>query len=156
MTIIAGIFLIRKNNKILVCHPTKHSKNFWSIPKGRVEDNEEILETAIRETFEETNIDVAKWKVIHSLEPIEYDTDKKILHSFAIFEKENPWNFDKFEIKCNSNVAPEKGGFPEMDDFKWVATKEAKGLFHTAQMKALEELEYLIKKIEKQTNKTKY
>jgi hypothetical protein len=29
-------------------------------------------------------------------------------------------NFDLFKLKCNSNVPKERGGFPEMDDYKWV------------------------------------
>ena len=52
----AGLVIIQ-NNKILLCHPT-HSewKNTFSIPKGHIEANETILQTAIRETKEEVGI----------------------------------------------------------------------------------------------------
>jgi 8-oxo-dGTP pyrophosphatase MutT (NUDIX family) len=149
MTKIAGIFLVRKDNKILLCHPTKHSPNFWSIPKGRVDKGEELLDTALRETYEETNIDLSKWRIIHNLEPVEYDTTDKVLHCYVIFENQNNFDFNSFELKCNSNVSPEKGGFPEMDDYKWVDLKEAKPMLHTAQMMAIEQLQKLMNKLEK-------
>jgi ADP-ribose pyrophosphatase YjhB (NUDIX family) len=58
MEISAG-FVIIQDNKILLAHPTG-SKWFgtYSIPKGKVEENETILEAAIRETKEELGIEV--------------------------------------------------------------------------------------------------
>jgi len=55
----AGLVIIQ-NNKILLVHPA--GAQFWhsySFPKGHVEFNETILEAAIRETKEETGIDVS-------------------------------------------------------------------------------------------------
>ena len=63
ITISSGIVLIY-NNRILLCHPT-NSKwiKTYSIPKGKKEkNNETLLETAIRETKEETGIDLNKFK----------------------------------------------------------------------------------------------
>lgn len=51
-----GIYLINKNNQILLVHPNNAPKHKWSIPKGMMEDGETYTETALRETFEETNI----------------------------------------------------------------------------------------------------
>ena len=36
----------------------KHNKGHWAFPKGHVEENETEFETAIRETFEETGLEV--------------------------------------------------------------------------------------------------
>ena len=58
--IAAGVFLVREDGNILICHPTNHAPDFWSIPKGLVDDGEELLAAAIRETFEETNINLAR------------------------------------------------------------------------------------------------
>ena len=146
MIIIGGIFLVRKDGKILLCHPTKHSKNFWSIPKGRLDKGEKAIDAAIRETYEETNVNLENIKVYHELEPVKYDNADKVLHTFVVFETENKFNLDEIEIKCNSNVEPEKGGFPEMDGFKWATTKEAKPLLHIAQGLALEQLVKMIQK----------
>jgi ADP-ribose pyrophosphatase YjhB (NUDIX family) len=43
----------------------------WGYPKGRKDKNESILECAIREFYEETNIDITKIKVINEINPIE-------------------------------------------------------------------------------------
>lgn len=57
-TIASGLFIVKKDKKLLICHPTNHPKNFYSIPKGKVEDDEIFLEAAFRETYEETNLDL--------------------------------------------------------------------------------------------------
>ena len=36
----AGIFLVNKENQVLICHPTNHPSDVWSIPKGKIEKNE--------------------------------------------------------------------------------------------------------------------
>lgn len=52
----AGI-VITFQNKILLCHPTNSPMlNTWSIPKGHVENGEELLEAAYRETIEEIGV----------------------------------------------------------------------------------------------------
>lgn len=54
----AGIILTF-NKKILLCHPTNSSIfGTWSIPKGHVENGEELIEAAYRETLEEIGIDL--------------------------------------------------------------------------------------------------
>lgn len=143
----AGLFLIRKDNKFLVGHPTNHKPNFWSIPKGRLDENEKPLEAAVRETFEETNADVSNWQVIYTLSPVEYKRMKKTLHPFVLFEVENSIDFNKFELKCNSFVPESHGGFPEMDDFKWITLDEAHELLHESQIACLNPIEELIKKL---------
>jgi len=49
-----GCIIINDNKVLLV----KHHQGHWGFPKGHVEENETEEETAIRETKEETNIDV--------------------------------------------------------------------------------------------------
>jgi len=137
----AGIFLVNKDGMLLVCHPTNHDPNFWSIPKGKVEVGEALVDAAIRETYEETNIDLSACKGILSLEMQTYNNKKKVLHPFLVLERNNTmldWN--GFDIKCNSNVPADRGGFPEMDAFKWVSLDEAKMLLHDTQVKCLDKI----------------
>jgi 8-oxo-dGTP pyrophosphatase MutT (NUDIX family) len=144
-TVAAGIFLVRKDGKLLVCHPTNHDPNFWSIPKGKVEDGEHFIDAAIRETYEETNITLSFARNIRPLEPVNYKHGKKILHPFVVFEFENlglAWK--SFEIKCNSNVPEDRGGFPEMDAYKWVSLEEAKTLLHSTQVACLDVIEKML------------
>lgn len=143
--ITSGIFIVNKNNEVLICHPTNHAPTFWSIPKGIVENGEMILDAAIRETFEETNIDFTKANGLKELESIEYKKGKKRLYPFLAWEPAIygiDWN--SFDIKCNSFVPVEKGGFPEMDDYKWVTIDEAIGLVHEAQVPVLNQIKVII------------
>lgn len=144
-TVAAGIFLVRKDGKLLVCHPTNHNPNFWSIPKGKVDDGEHIIDAAIRETYEESNIILSFARNIRPLEPVNYKHGKKILHPFVVFEFENlGLDWGSFDIKCNSNVPEQRGGFPEMDAYKWVTLEEAKTLLHSTQVACLDKIEIML------------
>lgn len=140
-TIAAGIFLVRIDGTILICHPTNHKADFWSIPKGKLDDGETTFDAAIRETFEETNINLSSASLI-DLPAVAYNHNKKVLNPFICFEKENKdLNWDGFDIKCNSNVPIERGGFPEMDAYKWVPILEARNLLHNTQVACLDTIE---------------
>jgi 8-oxo-dGTP pyrophosphatase MutT (NUDIX family) len=142
-TIAAGLFIVRKNKKLLVAHPTNHKPDFWSIPKGKVEFNETFLEGALRETYEETNLeltDSTNFDIFPML-GVNYGHKKKILYPFLYLEKEeSTFNWDEQELKCNSNVPAERGGFPEMDDYKWVTLDEARGLLHETQVACIDKI----------------
>ena len=146
--IASGIFIIRKDNKLLIAHPTNHDPNFWSIPKGKVEDNETFLEAALRETFEETNVKLNTSDFeIHTLPSVNYSHKKKIIYPFLFLEKKiSKFDWDKVDIKCNSNVPEDRGGFPEMDKFKWVTLDEARELLHNTQVACIDKIINIFKK----------
>jgi len=52
--------ILKKNDKVLMCKraPNKTLPNIWSIPSGHIEDGESPGQAAIREYFEETNIEL--------------------------------------------------------------------------------------------------
>ena len=152
ITIAAGLFLLRKDGRFLVGHPTNHLPDFYSIPKGKVEKDELHLQAAIRETFEETNIDVSKYSIIHNFPPVEYVNKKKVLYPFVLFEEQNSIDFSQFDIKCNSFVPEEIGGFPEMDRFKWLTFEEGRTSVHETQISCIDEIEKIYKKITKWVN----
>lgn len=149
-TIAAGIFIIRRDKKLLVCHPTNHAADFWSIPKGKSEEGETMIQAALRETFEETNIDLTTTDAIlsfnvHALDPVNYGHKKKMIYPFVYVENiYTTINWDELEIKCNSNVTAERGGFPEMDDYKWLSIEEARPLLHDTQAACLDKIKELI------------
>jgi 8-oxo-dGTP pyrophosphatase MutT (NUDIX family) len=139
--ITSGIFIVNKNDEVLICHPTNHVATFWSMPKGVVEKGEMILDAAIRETFEETNIDFSKASGLRQLESVEYKKGKKLLYPFLAWEPAiSGIDWNSFDIKCNSFVPLEKGGFPEMDDYRWVTIAEAITLVHEAQIPVLNQI----------------
>ncbi|MCX8012407.1 MAG: NUDIX domain-containing protein [Desulfobacterota bacterium] len=60
----AGLLMYRRRNnrlEVFLVHPggpffEKKDEGVWSIPKGEIESNEDLLKTAIREFIEETGI----------------------------------------------------------------------------------------------------
>jgi 8-oxo-dGTP pyrophosphatase MutT (NUDIX family) len=145
----AGMFLVNKDNKILVGHPTHHKPEFWSIPKGKVDEGETLLEAAIRETYEESNVSLEfNEQQFTQLHKRIYNHKKKEITSFVRVEMEDE-NWGEWEVKCNSNVPEERGGFPEMDDYKWVSVEEARNILHNTQVASLDEVKIVINKIRK-------
>jgi len=138
----AGIFIINKEGRLLVCHPTNHKPDFWSIPKGKVETLETPKDGAIRETFEETNIDLSVYQdKLIQLDTVLYSHKKKELVPFILFEADcDGLDLSKCDIKCNSNVPSDRGGFPEMDDFQFVSLEDAKLLLHETQVACLDKI----------------
>ena len=98
----AGIILYRLNNsdtEVLLVHPggpfwVKKNMGSWSIPKGEIEPEEDLLEAAIRETKEETGIK-SQGKFI-ALSPLKQKSGK-IIHAWAL-----QGNFDPLDLKSNS------------------------------------------------------
>ncbi len=51
-----GIILLNNKNKVFVAKRIDNPKNFWQMPQGGVNKNEDLLKAAYRELEEETNI----------------------------------------------------------------------------------------------------
>ena len=51
-----GIVVLNKNNKVFVARRIDNPKNFWQMPQGGVDQNEDFLTAAFRELEEETSI----------------------------------------------------------------------------------------------------
>ena len=116
-----GIYLINKLNQIVLVHPTNAPKYIWSIPKGLMEKGETYLDTAIRETFEETNIKIninsPKIKRIMEFELIKYEKTKKQLKAFALIIDDD---FSDITLKCTSTFKNRDGiKVPENDSVQW-------------------------------------
>jgi len=150
----AGIFFINNDNMLLVGHPTGHE--YWSIPKGKLEKGETSYEAALRETWEETNVNLELVNSHYELDCIRYKHGKKKLKPFIIFESENRRIDSKeFSFKCNSFVSKDSkwnAGLPEMDDFKWVSLEEAKNILHYTQVQCLEFITQLIQEKDGETS----
>jgi 8-oxo-dGTP pyrophosphatase MutT (NUDIX family) len=133
-----GIFLIDKNNKILMVHSTNSRWNVWGIPKGEPEPNETSLETAKREFLEETNVDISKlindcdFEYVYLGEQI-YKSRQKVLHGHLYkFQKD----LSGLEFKCTSLIR--ESTLPEVDKFKWTDVTESLKWLHDAQTVLLE------------------
>ena len=51
-----GIVVLNKENKIFVAKRIDNPKNFWQMPQGGIDKNEDFYTAALRELKEETSI----------------------------------------------------------------------------------------------------
>ena len=125
----AGILIYRKKNgkiQIFLVHPggpfwKNKDLNSWSIPKGEVENEEDLKNTALREFEEETGIvltDEDKEKIFYLGE---VKSKNKIVYVFAL-EKDLG---DNIEIRSNL-VKTEFEEFPEVDKGEYFDLEVAK------------------------------
>jgi ADP-ribose pyrophosphatase YjhB (NUDIX family) len=75
-----------KENKILVLKSKYSSGEFYLLPGGSIEGMETVTETAIRETKEETNYDIAIKKLLYIQEWIDKKRDKNVMYMVFLGE----------------------------------------------------------------------
>jgi len=128
----AGLLVYRLNKKtieVLLVHPggpffKKKDDRHWSIPKGEIDEGESLLEAAIRETKEETNIEVSGDFI--DLGTITQKGGKEV-YAWGIHFPEDK----TFEFKSNTfemEWPPYSGTmelFPEVDRAEFLSIKEA-------------------------------
>ena len=71
-----GIIITQRHNITYVAL-LRDKDNCWVIPKGHNENDENFIETAIREVKEETGININKYNLISKISEYEYYTDKE-------------------------------------------------------------------------------
>lgn len=70
---LSAMAVVMCNGKILSTNEIIYGKETLSLPKGHKEDNESMIETAIRECYEETNIIISKDDFVKELTSFSYD-----------------------------------------------------------------------------------
>lgn len=124
MEISAGLAVVYKE-KLLLVHPTKQSwKGTYSIPKGKIDKGEEVIDAAIRETWEETGIKVPKSLIGKQGVEVRYKkknrTYKKVLWFPVLIDELSQIGIDK-EI-----VDKDKLALDEVDWAGFLGKKELK------------------------------
>jgi 8-oxo-dGTP pyrophosphatase MutT (NUDIX family) len=127
-----GIFVFDKNGFVLICCPRGvKTKYDWTIPKGKVDKGEEFIDAAIRETREETGLDVSPHKrKIKEVGRKKYKHKKKKLVAFSLFLDNM---IDTTTLKCE---CVEK---PEIVKYEMVTVKDAIKRLHNVQSHILED-----------------
>lgn len=142
----AGILLYRFQNKqvqVLLVHPggpfwAKKDAGSWSVPKGELDENENVLDAAVREMEEETGFKAIGPYI--ELKPVKQRSGK-IIYAFATQSDFNPKNlksntcFVEWPPRTNKRME-----IPEVDRAEWFYIKEAKEKIVKGQVPILLEL----------------
>ena len=115
-----GVILLNHENKVFVAKRIDNPKNFWQMPQGGVDKNEDYLNAALRELKEETSI-----KTVDLIKEIDEMTTYELpKHLLGIIWKgkyrgqKQKWFLMKFkgkENEINLNTS-----HPEFLEWKWI------------------------------------
>ena len=142
-----GIVVLNKNNKVFVARRIDNPKNFWQMPQGGVDKNEDFLTAAFRELDEETSIKSVK--LIKELDGfITYNLPD---HLLGIIWKgkykgqTQKWFVMRFigedsEININTK-------HPEFLEWKWVELSEITKLVVNFKLDLYQEVQRKVEKI---------
>tara|TARA_B000000532_G_C18843493_1_gene396086 strand:- start:61 stop:537 length:477 start_codon:yes stop_codon:yes gene_type:complete len=142
-----GIILLNNDNKVFVAKRIDNPKNFWQMPQGGVDNNENFLSAAYRELEEETSI--KKVELIKEIDGI--TTYELPEHLLGIIWKgkykgqKQKWflmrylgNNDEINIKTDN---------PEFLDWKWIDLEMITEVVVGFKLKVYEEIKEKVKKI---------
>ena len=119
-----GIILLNHENKVFVGKRIDNPKNFWQMPQGGVNQNENFLQAAKRELEEETGIkSVELVKELNGW--LGYDLPKNLLGKVLEGKyrgQKQKWFIMKFVGKDNEINVKTKN--PEFLDWKWIEVSE--------------------------------
>jgi predicted NUDIX family NTP pyrophosphohydrolase len=142
----AGLLAFRRGDglEVLLAHPggpfwAKKDDAAWTIPKGLVEADADLLVTARREFTEETNLTAAGTFIL--LTPVKLKSGK-LVHAFA-FEADldlQAFASNAFEIEWPPRSGQRKS-FPEIDRITYFALPVAMAKIIPYQQPVLRELE---------------
>ncbi len=146
MAVSSGLLMYSKTGKdlkVFIAHLggpfwKKKDNGAWSIPKGEVNDDENTLEAAKREFFEETGVTVPETDFL-DLGNVRYK-NRKTVHVFG-FKGTGNERFVKsnfIEIKMKSGQILK---IPEIDKAQYFSLSEAKQKLHPVYLEILERLE---------------
>ena len=119
-----GIVVLNKENKIFVAKRIDNPKNFWQMPQGGIDKNENYYEAALRELKEETSITSVKLikKIDRKYTYILPDNLIGIIWKGKFKGQVQKWFIMRFvgnESEININTKN-----PEFLDWKWVEPLE--------------------------------
>ena len=142
-----GIVVLNKNDQVFVARRIDNSKNFWQMPQGGVDKNEDYLAAAYRELKEETSI--KNVDLVGELDGlISYELPKHLLG--VIWKgkyrgQEQKWFVVRFlgndsEININTD-------HPEFCEWKWVELENITDLVVDFKLHVYEDVKKKVKEI---------
>ena len=142
-----GIIVLNENDKVFVARRIDNPKNFWQMPQGGVDNNEDFLKAAYRELYEETSI--KNVELIKELDgTITYELPDRLLGIIwkgKYKGQKQKWFLMRFigndkEININTKI-------PEFLDWKWIDIDQITEVVVDFKLHVYKELKEKIKKI---------
>ena len=142
-----GIVLLNKENKVFVAKRIDNPKNFWQMPQGGVDDNENYQEAALRELKEETSVESVKLikEIDQKLTYILPDHLIGIIWKGKFKGQTQKWFIMKFigndsEININTKK-------PEFLDWKWIDLEDLTNIAVNFKLNVYKELKKEVLKV---------
>jgi putative (di)nucleoside polyphosphate hydrolase len=142
-----GIVVLNKENKIFVAKRIDNPKNFWQMPQGGIDKNEDFYTAALRELKEETSIVSVKpiKEIEESLTYILPDHLVGIIWKGKYKGQKQKWFIMKF-IGDESEINI-KTKHPEFLDWKWIELENLTEIAVHFKLEVYKKLKSEIKKI---------
>ena len=142
-----GIVVLNNDNKVFVAKRIDNPKNFWQMPQGGVDEDEDFLKAAYRELEEETSIKSVE--LIRELDGMTtYELPNRLLGIIwkgKYRGQKQKWFLMKFTGKDEEiNIKTEN---PEFLDWKWVELDQITEVVVDFKLHVYKELKKKIKKI---------
>ena len=142
-----GIVLLNKDNKVFVAKRIDNPKDFWQMPQGGVDKNEDSLVAAYRELKEETSItSVELIKEVEGTTVYELpDNLLGIIWKGKYKGQKQKWFLMKFTGEEKEINIKTKN--PEFLDWKWINLDQITEVVVNFKLQVYKELKEKIKKI---------
>ena len=121
-----GIIVLNKDNKVFVAKRIDNPKNYWQMPQGGVDENEDFLSAAYRELKEETSI-----KNVKLILELDGQKQKWFLMQFL-------GNDEEINIKTKN---------PEFLEWKWIDLDQITKFVVDFKLQVYEEIKQKVKKV---------
>tara|TARA_B100000767_G_scaffold260915_1_gene272003 strand:- start:221 stop:697 length:477 start_codon:yes stop_codon:yes gene_type:complete len=142
-----GIVVLNKDNKVFVAKRIDNPKNFWQMPQGGVEQEEDFLKAAYRELEEETSIKTVE--LIKELDgTITYELPDHLLG--IIWKGKYKGQKQKWFLMRFTGEEQEiniKTKNPEFLDWKWIGLDQITEFVVDFKLHVYKELKEKVKKI---------
>ena len=142
-----GIIVMNKKNKVFVAKRIDNPKNFWQMPQGGVEKNEDYLTAAYRELEEETSI-----KNVELIQELSGLTTYELpAHLLGIIwngkykGQKQKWFLVKF-LGDDSDINI-KTKYPEFSEWRWIDVNKITDVVIDFKLNVYKEVKEKVKKI---------
>ena len=142
-----GVVLLNSENKVFVAKRIDNPKNFWQMPQGGVDNNEDFLSAALRELKEETSINNVKLiKELDGMTTYELpDNLLGIIWKGKYKGQKQKWFLMRY-LGDDSEISVQTKK-PEFLDWKWVDLKKITELVVDFKLHVYQEVQEKVQKI---------